>query len=120
MFKSTGKKLNNKVHVKTGDTVVVISGKYANGDKPVVGKVKAVSPEEGKVIVEGVHIVSKHVKPRRQGEAGGIVKTEGAIYASKVMLYCPKCGKGVKYATKIDENGKKIRVCKTKDCGEVL
>ena len=118
MFKSTGKKLTNKMHVKTGDTVVVISGKYANGKEPVVGKIKAVSPSEGKVIVEGVHIVSKHVKPRRQGEAGGIVKTEGAIYASKVMLYCPKCKAGRRYASKIDENGNKIRVCKK--CGEIL
>lgn len=118
MFKSTGKKENKKLHVKTGDNVIVISGKYANGKDPVIGKVKAVSPEEGKVIVEGVHIVSKHVKPRRQGEAGGIVKTEGAIYASKVMLYCPTCKAGRKYANKVDENGKKIRVCKK--CGEIL
>ena len=118
MFKSTGKKENNKLHVRTGDTVVVISGKYANGKEPTVGKVKAVSPEEGKVIVEGVHVVSKHVKPRRQGESGGIVKTEGAIYACKVMLYCPKCGKGVRYSKKTSEDGSKIRVCKK--CGENL
>ena len=118
MFKSAGKKFTNKMHVKTGDTVVVISGKYANGEKKAVGKIKAVSPSEGKVIVEGVHIVSKHVKPRRQGEAGGIVKTEGAIYASKVMLYCPKCQKGVRYSRETGENGEKIRVCKK--CGERL
>ena len=70
----------NKVHVKTGDTVVVLSGKE-RGKK---GKVMAVSPKEGKVIVEKINMVSKHMKPRRMGETGGIVKAEGAMYASKV------------------------------------
>ena len=84
-----------KLHVKSGDTVVVISG----ADKGVRGKVIAASPEEGKVIVEGVHVVSKHTKARRQGETSQIVKTEGAIYASKVQVegdkkvrVCAKCG----------------------------
>ena len=78
-----------KVHVKTGDTVMIISGK----DRGNSGKVLQVSPKEGKVIVEGRNMVTKHVKPRRQGEQGGIVKAEGALYASKVMPVCPKCGK---------------------------
>ena len=72
----------NKVHVKTGDTVVVLSGKE-RGKK---GKVMAVSPKEGKVIVEKINMVSKHMKPRRMGETGGIVKAEGAMYASKVQI----------------------------------
>ena len=72
----------NKVHVKTGDTVVVLSGK----DKGKQGKVLQVSPKEGKVIVEGLNIATKHVKPRRQGEQGGIVEAEAAMYASKVHL----------------------------------
>ena len=76
------------VHVKTGDTVVILSGK----DKGKKGKVLAVSPKEGKVIVEGCNMIKKHVKPRRMGEQGGIVDAEGAMYASKVMLVCPKCG----------------------------
>ena len=108
----------NKVHVKTGDTVVVISGKNANGKEKTVGKVIGVSPAEGKVIVEGVHIVSKHVKPRRQGEAGGIIKTEGAIYASKVMLYCPKCQAGRRYKRVRNADGERSRVCVK--CGETL
>jgi large subunit ribosomal protein L24 len=106
-----------KMHVKTGDTVVVISGKDANGKEKAVGKVLGVSPSEGKVIVEGVHIVSKHVKPRKQGEPGGIIKTEGAIYASKVMLYCPKCDKGVR-VRHVDAAGAKGRFCAK--CGESL
>lgn len=68
----------SKVHVKTGDTVVILSGK----DRGKKGKIMAVSPKEGKVIVENANIVSKHVKPRKMGEAGGIIKAESAIYAS--------------------------------------
>ena len=95
-----------KMHVKKGDTVVVLLGE----DKNVKGEVIAVSPEEGKVIVKDVNVIHKHVKPRRQGETGGIVDAEGAIYASKVALYCPKCDKGVRtHAEVID--GKKVRVC---------
>ena len=94
------------MHIKTGDTVVVLSG----DDKGVQGKVIATSPKEGKVIVEKANMIHKHVKPRRQGETGGIVDAEGAIYASKVALYCPKCDKGVR--TKVVVEGKdKIRTC---------
>ena len=95
-----------KLHVKSGDTVVVISG----DSKGVRGKVIAASPEEGKVIVEGANIVSKHSKARRQGEKSQIVKTEGAIYASKVQLVCPKCDKGVRTKVAVVD-GKKVRVC---------
>ena len=103
----------NKVHVKKDDTVIVISG----DDKGKKGKVIAVSPKEDKVIVEGVNIVSKHVKPRRQGEAGGITKVEGAIYASKVQHYCSKCDKAVRVKAK-DVDGKKVKVCAK--CGAAL
>ena len=95
-----------KLHIKTGDTVVVLSG----DDKGVKGKVIAASPKEGKVIVEGANVVHKHVKARRQGETSSIVDTEGAIYACKVALYCPKCNKGVRIHDEIVD-GKKIRTC---------
>ena len=95
-----------KLHIKKDDTVVVLSG----DSKGVKGKVIATSPEEGKVIVEGANIVSKHTKARRQGEKSQIVKTEGAIYACKDQLVCPKCNKGVRTAVKV-VNGKKVRVC---------
>lgn len=95
-----------KLHIKKDDTVVVLSG----NDKGKRGTVIAASPEEGKVIVSGVHIVSKHTKARRQGETSQIVKTEGAIYASKVQLVCPKCDKGVRTHAKVVD-GKKVRVC---------
>lgn len=103
-----------KVHVKTGDTVMVLSGKE-RGKK---GKVLAVSPKEGKVIIEKVNMVSKHVKPRKMGEAGGIIKAEGAMYASKVQLVCPHCGKPTRIAHKIYEDGSKARICKK--CNESL
>ena len=104
----------NKVHVKTGDTVVVLSGK----DKGKQGKVLQVSPKEGKVIVEGLNIATKHVKPRRQGEQGGIVEAEAAMYACKVQLVCPKCGKATRIGHKILEDGSKGRVCKS--CNEEI
>ena len=100
----------SKVHVKTGDEVVVINGKY-RGKR---GKVMQVSPSEGKVIVEGVNIVKKHVKPRKMGEPGGIIEAESALYADKVQLVCPKCGQPTRVGKKI-EDGKKTRVCKK--CG---
>ncbi len=104
----------NKVHVKAGDSVVILSGK----DKGKKGKVLQVSPKEGKVIVEGANFVTKSVKPRRQGEQGGIVKAEAAMYSSKVALWCSKCSRGVRYGVKTDEDGKKVRVCKR--CGAEL
>ena len=94
------------LHIKKGDTVVVLSG----DSKGVKGEVIATSPKEGKVLVKGANIIHKHVKPRRQGESGGIVDAEGAMYASKVALYCPKCDKGVRTHIEVVD-GKKIRVC---------
>jgi len=103
----------NTLHVRKDDTVVILSGK----DKGKKGKVLEVSPTEKKVIVEGCNMVTKHVKPRRMGEPGGIVKAEGALYASKVMVICPKCGKPTRQAHKFLEDGSKVRVCKNADCG---
>lgn len=108
----------NKVHVKKDDTVIVISG----DDKGAKGKVIAVSPEEGKVIVEKVNVQTKHVKARKQNEAGGIMKVEGAMYASKVALVCTnaKCennGKATRAKVKVVD-GKKVRVCAK--CGSKL
>ena len=101
-----------KLHIKRDDTVVVISG----DSKGTRGKVIAASPEEGKVIVAGANIVSKHARARRQGEKSQIVKTEGAIYASKVQLVCPKCDAGRRFKKVISYNektGKKVitRIC---------
>ena len=101
------------MNVTKGDTVIVLSGK----DKGKQGKVLGTVPSEAKVVVEGINLVPCHVKPRKQGETGGIVQREAAMYASKVQVVCPKCNKGTRIAHKI-ENGKKTRVCK--HCGAEL
>ena len=99
--------------IRKDDKVVVITGK----DKGKEGKVLVADPKAGKVIVEGVSVATKHQKPRKQGEEGGIIKVETPIYASKVMVVCPKCGKPTRVAHKLD-GGKKVRVCKK--CGAEL
>ena len=101
------------MNIKRDDKVIVLSGK----DKGKEGKVLSVDPKAGKVIVEGVSVASKHSKPRKQGEKGGIIKVETPIYACKVMVICPKCGKATRVAHKL-ENGKNVRVCKK--CGANL
>ena len=103
----------NKIHVKTGDKVVIISGK----DKGKQGKVLEVSPKEGKIIIEGCNLVTKHVKPRQMGEQGGIVKAEAPMYTCKAMLVCPKCGKPTRVHHKVNADGTKERQCK---CGETF
>lgn len=100
----------NHLSIKKDDTVMVLSGK----DKGKTGKVLRVYPEQRKVVVEKVNVCSKHMKPRRQGDEGGILKKEAPIYACKVMRVCPKCNKPTRPATKIS-NGKRVRVCKK--CG---
>lgn len=104
----------NKVHVKSGDTVMIMSGK----DRGKKGKVMGVSPKEGKVIIENANFVSKHVKPRKMGEPGGIIKAESAIYASKVQILCSRCGKPTRIGHKILKDGTKERICRK--CGESL
>ena len=104
--------MNKKVHVRTNDEVVVINGKY-RGKR---GKVVQVSPAENKVIVEGVNIVTKHIKPKKAGEPGGLVKAEIALYACKVQRICPKCGKPTRTGSKINAKGKKMRTCKKQNC----
>ena len=100
-----------KMHVKKGDKVVVLSGK----DKGKQGQILRAMPSEGKVIVEGVAIVKKAVRPNAQHQQGGIIEQEAAIDASNVMVVCPKCGKPSRMGHDVDDKGKKVRVCKK--CG---
>ena len=102
--------------VKRDDTVILLTGDKK--DRKKSGKVLEVSPKEGKVIVEGMNMVSKHVKPRKAGDPSGIIQAESAIYASKVQVVCPKCKKPTRVGNKVLENGKKVRVCKK--CGETF
>ena len=101
------------MNVKKGDTVVVLSGK----DKGKQGKVQRTIPKEDKVVVEGINMVTCHVKARRQGEESNIVQREAALSASKDQVVCPKCNKATRVGHKI-EGDKKVRVCKK--CGAEL
>ena len=101
----------NKMSIKKDDLVIVLSGK----DKGKQGKVLAAMPADRKVIVEGINVVSRHTRPRKQGEEGGILKKEAPIYACKVQRVCPKCNKATRPAHKLMADGKKVRICKK--CG---
>jgi large subunit ribosomal protein L24 len=109
------KKLEKKqrLHVKTGDVVMVISGKNAGR----TGKVLASIPQENRVVVEKVNIVKRHTKPSTALPQGGIIEREAPIHVSNVMLYCAECKSVTRRATKyIGEE--KVRVCKK--CGHNL
>ena len=100
--------------IKKGDTVVVLSGK----DKDKKGKVLAVFPKTSKAIVEGVNVATKHSKPRRQGEEGGIIKQEIAINACKLMHVCTKCNEATRIGRKVMDDGSIVRYCKK--CNELF
>ena len=104
------------LQIKKGDMVYVLSGK-SRGKK---GKVLTVEPADRKVIVEGLNMITKHVKPKpNQGfKEDGIIHQEAPIYVDKVMLICKNCGKPTKVGKKLLDNGTKARVCKK--CGEVI
>lgn len=101
------------MHVKKGDKVVVITG----SDAGKIGKILTSMPKQGRVIVEGVNMQTKHKKASNNMQQAGILHQEGTINASNVMLYCDKCKSGVRTEVKI-ENGKKTRACKK--CGAIL
>ena len=93
--------------IKKGDTVCVLSG----NDKGKKGEVLEVIPKTEKVIVKGVNIRKRHIKPKKQGEEGGIIPVECAIHASKLSVVCPKCGKPSRIGYFIEKD-EKVRVCK--------
>ena len=99
--------------LKKGDTVKVLSG----NDKGKTGEIMEVIPSKNKIVVKNVNIRKKATKPRKAGEAGGIIASEHAIDSSKVSVVCPKCGKAVKVGYKINGD-KKVRVCRS--CGAEL
>jgi len=104
----------NKLHVKRGDSVVVISGK----DKGKRGKVLVALPKNSKVIVEGINMSTKHKKPSKTVQQGGIIHQESPLFSSKVMIWCDKCKKGVRIGHKMLNDQTKVRYCKS--CGDVF
>ena len=96
--------------IKRGDTVQVLSG----NDKGKTGEVLDTMPKTDRIIVKGINIRKKHVKPRKQGEEGGIISVECSLHSSKVNVVCPKCNKATRIAVK-KEDKEKVRICKK--CG---
>jgi len=99
--------------IKKGDTILIISGK----DKGRKSKILQVLSKKQKIVVEGVNIRKKHIKPRKTGEKGQIIETPGSLHISNVKLICRKCGKPIRVGYKIAE-GKKFRICKK--CGQEI
>ena len=103
--------LSKNVHVKKGDTVMVVAGK----DKSKTGKVLQILPKKEGVLVEGLNKIKRHTRARGN-EPGGILEKEAPVHVSNVMVYCSKCHKPVRTKITILEDGKKTRVCVK--CGE--
>ena len=102
------------MRIKKNDQVRVISGK----NKGKEGKILRRIPSKDMIVVEGVNMVSRHVKPSQKNPQAGIIKQEAPIYAAKVMLVCPQCGAATRVGSSFLESGKKVRVCKK--CNEII
>lgn len=100
--------------IKKGDLVKIISGK----DKGKQGKIIRSIPKEDKIVVEGLNLRIKHLKPRRQGEKGQRIQFPASLNVSKVMLICPKCSRPTRVGYKFLEDKSKERICKR--CGEII
>lgn len=100
--------------IKKGDTVQVILGK----DKGKKGKVLKVFPKKNKLVVEGLNLLYKHVRPKREGEKGQRVQIPAPLYISKVMFVCPKCSKPIRVGYKKLTDGKKVKWCRK--CKEII
>jgi large subunit ribosomal protein L24 len=103
-----------KHRLKKGDVVIVISGE----DRGKKGKILSIDKKKDFVIVEGAHMVKKHMRPRRQGEQGGIIEKEAPIHISNLKLVCPKCGQFTRVQKSVLESSKRMRVCNK--CGEFI
>jgi len=102
------------MRIKKNDQVRVVSGK----NKGKEGKILRHIPAKDMVVVEGVNVVSRHVRPNQKNPQSGIIKQEAPIYAAKVMLVCPQCGAATRVGSSFLESGKKVRVCKK--CNEII
>jgi len=106
--------MRTTIHVKRGDTVEVIAGRY-RGKR---GKVLRVFPKTGRIIVEGMMVAKRHMKPSEKIPAGGIVQKEMPFTAGKAMLVCTRCGRAVRFGHRVLEDGSKVRLCR--HCGEMI
>lgn len=102
------------LRIKKGDTAFVLTGR----NKGKSGRVLSVLPAKEMVIIEGLNIVKKHMKPNKQYKQGGIIEKEAPLHISNVMLMCPKCSKPSRIGHVVFDDGKKLRTCKK--CKEVI
>jgi large subunit ribosomal protein L24 len=102
------------LRIKKGDTALVLTGK----NRGKSGRILSVLPDKQKVVIEGLNIVKKHMKPSKKYTQGGIIEKEAPIHMSNVMLMCPKCNKPARIGNTILEGGKKVRTCRK--CKEVI
>jgi large subunit ribosomal protein L24 len=100
--------------IKKNDTVQINTGK----DKGKKGKVLQVFPELNKVVVEGMNMMAKNVRPKKMGEKGQVVRYNAPLNASNVQIFCSSCSKGVRVGYLVDKAGKKVRICRT--CKQAL
>ncbi|NJL60208.1 MAG: 50S ribosomal protein L24 [Desulfobacteraceae bacterium] len=106
--------IREKCHIRKDDKVKILTGK----DKGKIGKVLKVDRKKGRILVENINIVTRHVKPNAKNRQGGMVKSEAAVHASNVMLMCNKCMAAVRLKMQYLEDGKKVRVCRK--CSEII
>jgi large subunit ribosomal protein L24 len=100
--------MQKKLHIKKGDTVVVISG----NNKGAKGRVLEIIRKTDRAIVEGVNLIKKHTKPNAQTPQGGIVEKEAPVHISNLMLVDPKTGKATRVGRKLNDDGKLVRISK--------
>lgn len=102
------------LRIKKGDTVTVLTGK----NKGKGGRVLSVLPSKTGILIEGLNMVKRHMKPNKKYKQGGIIEKESPVHIAKIMLVCPKCSKPTKIGSIVLDDGKKFRVCKK--CKEVI
>lgn len=105
-----------KIH--KGDMVKIMSGSFDYRNK--TGKVLKVFPDKDRIIVEGINIIKRHMRPSQKSPKGGILEKEAPIHVSKVMIICGKCNRTTRVGYKFLDDGSKVRICKHQDCGEIL
>lgn len=102
------------LRIKKNDTALVLTGK----NKGKSGRVLSVTPSEDQIIIEGVNVIKRHMKPSKKYAQGGIIEKEAPVHLSKVMLVCPKCSKPTRIGVTAPRDGGKLRTCKK--CKEVI
>ena len=105
---------HSRIRIRKGDTVRIIAGK----DKGKSGKVLEVNPRAGRILIEKLNIIKRHMKPSQKNRQGGIIDREAPLQVSNVMVVCENCGKASRMGMRRLEDGEKMRYCKK--CGDIM